>query len=362
MCEPKQSGPIAAFVNVNDVLCGRGTKYCNQIGNKMYHTLVNHFILDYAAARNKTDKTNISKAIVDAVRNATPVGRFLTQSKDGVWFEIGDKKSREKTSQLLRETVMIGQTNHKTMYQKKKDDKAKSGPSTMTAFKKIIRRDSMMASKGKRPPLSKVSGNMLARMSPPSPPLKMPVTKCHPSPLQANLSSPSSFIPHTHSIVHNKATSGSESFYPHPAPHGSTYSMPQNKTIGPQLFACPASHGSASLPLVHNLKDNSRSSFHTAYRPICAAGAHPPTMQFNSSPPRVYNPQPPIPGSCFFSHHLRRSEINAWSIQPSHAILAELEAIAQFQDQHQRIHVAHPTMGAMPTYYPRITTNGPQQF
>jgi hypothetical protein len=357
MCEPKQSGPPIAEsdVNVNDVLCGRGTKYCNQLGNKMYHNLVKHFILDYATARNKTVKTEISKAIVDAVRNATPVGRFLTQSKDGVWFEIGDKKSREKTSQLLRETVMIGQTNHTTMYQKKKDDKAKSGPPTMTAFK-IIRRDSMMASKGKRPPLSKVSGNTVARMSPS---LKMPVTRCHPSPLHARLSSPSSVIPHTNSIVQNKARSGSESFYPYPAPHGSTYSMPQNKTIRPQLLSCPASHGSASLPLVHNPKDNSRSSFYIAHRPTCAAGVHPPTTQFNSSPPRVYNPQPPISGSCCVSCLSR--EINTWTFQPSRATLAELEAIAQFQDHQQRVHVAHPTMRAMPTYYP-IPTNGPQHF
>jgi DNA-binding transcriptional regulator/RsmH inhibitor MraZ len=110
-------------INVNDVLCGRGTKYRTHSGNQTYHSLVKHFIPDYANAAKKVDKTRISKAIVDAVNSSNPSGRFLIETKDGSFRIMVDSKAREKTSQLLRENVMIGKTNHRTMYQKKKFDK-----------------------------------------------------------------------------------------------------------------------------------------------------------------------------------------------------------------------------------------------
>ncbi len=110
-------------IRVNDVLCGRGTKYCTHAGNQSYHALVKHFIPDYASCRKKTEKTGIAKAIVDAVYNSKPPGRFLTKFKNGSFSEMENSRAREKTSQLLRENVMIGKTNHRTMYQKKKFDK-----------------------------------------------------------------------------------------------------------------------------------------------------------------------------------------------------------------------------------------------
>ena len=103
-------------IGINDVLCGRGTKHCYTAGNKMCHKLVNHFIPDYARAK-KVDKTVISIVIVEAVQNATPPGRFLSKHSDtkSKWKEIVDHKARDKTSQLLRETVMVGRANTKTM-------------------------------------------------------------------------------------------------------------------------------------------------------------------------------------------------------------------------------------------------------
>jgi len=112
-----------SHLTINDVLCGRGTKHVSNAGNKMYHTLVKQFIQEYFSAEKKADKTIISIAIVDAVKNASPPGRFLSNHGYGkCWREIPDQKAREKTSQLLREAVMIGKTNTKTMYQKKKVD------------------------------------------------------------------------------------------------------------------------------------------------------------------------------------------------------------------------------------------------
>ena len=60
---------------------------------------------------------------MEAVQNATPPGRFLSKHSDTKWKEMTDHNAREKTSQLLREAVMVGRANAKTMYQKKKIDK-----------------------------------------------------------------------------------------------------------------------------------------------------------------------------------------------------------------------------------------------
>ena len=46
----------------------------------------------------------ISRSIVEAVRARKPSGRFLEKDVDrNLWFDIGDKKAIEKTSQALRD-------------------------------------------------------------------------------------------------------------------------------------------------------------------------------------------------------------------------------------------------------------------
>ena len=49
----------------------------------------------------KEEKTAISRAIVAAIRETN--GRFLERAKDKCWYDIGDPKATEKTSQALRE-------------------------------------------------------------------------------------------------------------------------------------------------------------------------------------------------------------------------------------------------------------------
>jgi len=82
--------------------------------------LVKHFEPEYSKATCKDDKTKISRAIVAAVRNAKWAGRFLQkcEQEEMIWFELGDRKAWEKTSQLLREYVSMGQ--HRTAYQSRK--------------------------------------------------------------------------------------------------------------------------------------------------------------------------------------------------------------------------------------------------
>lgn len=53
---------------------------------------------------NKRDKMAISRSIVEAVRARKPPGRFLEKDPHrNLWFDIGDKKAIEKTSQALRD-------------------------------------------------------------------------------------------------------------------------------------------------------------------------------------------------------------------------------------------------------------------
>jgi len=84
-----------------DVLCGRGGAALRHPGNQTYRRLVNLNKGLYITCL-KTEKLKISRSIVAAIREQK--GRFLEKdTKKGSWFDIGDKKAVEKTSQALRE-------------------------------------------------------------------------------------------------------------------------------------------------------------------------------------------------------------------------------------------------------------------
>jgi len=91
-------------INENDVLCGRAAEVINNSGNRRFRALTRHFRSIYANSSKGDDKNKISCAIVDAVRTANPPGRFLKKhaTKD-IWYDIGDRKAREKTSQTIRD-------------------------------------------------------------------------------------------------------------------------------------------------------------------------------------------------------------------------------------------------------------------
>ncbi len=92
---------------MNDVMCGRGGGTNNHIGNVRFRQLVNGHKLRYLAA-TKSEKPMVSREVVTIWRGLNPPGRFLKQNpsadgKSGRWFDVGDKKAREKASQCLRE-------------------------------------------------------------------------------------------------------------------------------------------------------------------------------------------------------------------------------------------------------------------
>jgi len=89
--------------NDHDVLCGRGGGSYKHLGNSTYRHLVNLNKELYLSCK-KHEKIKISQAIVSAIRRQNPSGRFLEKdAKSGLWYDIGDKKAVEKTSQALRE-------------------------------------------------------------------------------------------------------------------------------------------------------------------------------------------------------------------------------------------------------------------
>eukprot|EP00980_Cylindrotheca_fusiformis_P020769 scaffold7755_cov104-Cylindrotheca_fusiformis.AAC.14 len=94
--------------NVNDVLCGRGGSINSHAGNEHFRQLVEKRKRVYLTARFKREKRLIASSIVTEIRELDPPGRFLARKggKDhGYWYDIGDEKARDKTSQALRENA-----------------------------------------------------------------------------------------------------------------------------------------------------------------------------------------------------------------------------------------------------------------
>mmetsp|Transcript_32663 Transcript_32663/g.49230 ORF Transcript_32663/g.49230 Transcript_32663/m.49230 type:complete len:512 (-) Transcript_32663:2167-3702(-) len=98
----------------HDVLCGRGGGTNNHKGNVKFRQTINDYKLRYLAV-SKVEKPKIAREVVKIWRNLDPPGRFLARKDDSrrgpgsvkaegnVWYDIGDKKAREKASQCLRE-------------------------------------------------------------------------------------------------------------------------------------------------------------------------------------------------------------------------------------------------------------------
>lgn len=87
----------------NDVLCGRGGLSNNHIGNVAWRQRVADNQEEYLSM-TKREKSDLSRRIVDSIRNLNPPGRFLKKdTKTGLWKDIGDKDAHRKTSQALRE-------------------------------------------------------------------------------------------------------------------------------------------------------------------------------------------------------------------------------------------------------------------
>lgn len=94
--------------HAHDVLCGRGGQSNNHPGNEWFRRLVRSNRALYRSCPKHT-KLLVAKAIVQAVQQQDPPGRFIklkgseNGSKDIVWVPITYTQAVNKTSQALRE-------------------------------------------------------------------------------------------------------------------------------------------------------------------------------------------------------------------------------------------------------------------
>eukprot|EP00594_Rhizosolenia_setigera_P000556 CAMPEP_0178943728 /NCGR_PEP_ID=MMETSP0789-20121207/2749_1 /TAXON_ID=3005 /ORGANISM="Rhizosolenia setigera, Strain CCMP 1694" /LENGTH=696 /DNA_ID=CAMNT_0020623357 /DNA_START=132 /DNA_END=2222 /DNA_ORIENTATION=+ len=89
--------------HANDVLYGRGGGTNHHPGNKRFRAMVEKRKNDYVNSK-RLDKPLVALEIIRDWRAQDPPGRFLKQDEStGLWHDVGDRKSREKTSQALRE-------------------------------------------------------------------------------------------------------------------------------------------------------------------------------------------------------------------------------------------------------------------
>jgi hypothetical protein len=83
-------------------------------GNIQFREIVQKHKLRYLVA-SKVEKPKVAREVVQLWREQDPPGRFLARKDDSrkgpgsvkaegtIWFDVGDKKAREKASQCLRE-------------------------------------------------------------------------------------------------------------------------------------------------------------------------------------------------------------------------------------------------------------------
>jgi hypothetical protein len=87
----------------HDVLCGRGGGTNSHIGNTQWRALVQDNKKMYLTLPKK-QKMLLSQSIVMSIRSQNPPGRFLIKdAKTDLWYDVGDQRATEKTSQALRE-------------------------------------------------------------------------------------------------------------------------------------------------------------------------------------------------------------------------------------------------------------------
>ena len=97
-----------------DVCSGRGKRNWNHAGNIAFRNLIQANVESYINAPNKNEKTAIVCTIVDDMRRDGY--RFLLQNKEGLWYDMGDAKARDKVGHSLRDQVTAinkGQTTLK---------------------------------------------------------------------------------------------------------------------------------------------------------------------------------------------------------------------------------------------------------
>ena len=92
-------------ITPHDVLFGRGYGTNNHEGNKYFRSMVSSMASKYKSS-SKSEKTDIAKHIIDVIHKRG--GRFLAPFPNtNLWNIVEGREMRKKTSQALRDTVLL---------------------------------------------------------------------------------------------------------------------------------------------------------------------------------------------------------------------------------------------------------------
>ena len=93
-------------IRESDVLCGRGGRSNHHPGNKRYRRVISEMRYMYRNTAAKSNKTDLSRAIVDHVCQYG--GRFIKKEESsGRYYVLTRGEARKKTSQALREAKTL---------------------------------------------------------------------------------------------------------------------------------------------------------------------------------------------------------------------------------------------------------------
>ena len=87
-----------------DVICARGKLIYDHEGNRRFRELVKHHLPTYSECVTKMQKTRLVSHIIETVRRRSPEGGFVKNVK-GQWYEVGDRRAKEKTGQTMRDLL-----------------------------------------------------------------------------------------------------------------------------------------------------------------------------------------------------------------------------------------------------------------
>lgn len=102
---PNMSG--IEYPGKHDVKLGRGGDANSHIGNIKFRQLIAQYKPRYVAA-SRSNKPFVAEEVVQVWRGLDPPGRFLIRTDpslgdDSTWHDVGNRRSRKKASQALRE-------------------------------------------------------------------------------------------------------------------------------------------------------------------------------------------------------------------------------------------------------------------
>ena len=83
-----------------DVLFGRGTPLQSHVGNMRLIDLIEEDLEKYFSSSKKAGKAAVVNSLIKTINNEG--GRFLKQSRDGVWEEVDDSSAFDKVGHGFR--------------------------------------------------------------------------------------------------------------------------------------------------------------------------------------------------------------------------------------------------------------------